>query len=103
MVLPCEESSSGIRVDFVFSTSPYESEALSRSVPVNVGGAQVRYASVEDLIIHQLVAGRPRDLEDIRGVLLKNPIYDKTYVKRWLRDFEAMLGTSLITILEDLR
>jgi len=85
LVLPCEESQTGIRIDFIFSDSPYEAEALSRVKRVRVGGSEVRYASVEDLIIHKLVAGRPRDIEDVRGILLKNPVYDTDYVRRWLK------------------
>ena len=75
MVLPCEEVASSIRVDFIFSSSPYEAEALSRASRVKIGGSEVRYASVEDLIIHKLVAGRPRDIEDVRSILLKNSSY----------------------------
>jgi len=95
MVLPCEETDTGIRVDFIFSNSPYESEAMTRVVRRRVGDADVCYASVEDLIIHKLVAGRPRDMEDLRGVLLRNPKYDRAYVERWLKDFEVTLGAPL--------
>src|SRR5687767_3369683 len=31
MVLPCREVASGIRVDFIFSHLPYESEAIARA------------------------------------------------------------------------
>lgn len=102
MVLPCEEAASTIRVDFIFSNSPYEAEALSRVNRVTIGGSQVCYASVEDLIIHKLVAGRPRDIEDVRGVVLKNPGYDRAYVQRWLADFEQVTGGPLRAALADL-
>lgn len=102
MVLPCEQTSTGIRVDFIFSDSPYESEAMTRVIRRRVGGSEVRYASVEDLIIHKLVAGRPRDMEDVRGVLLRNPDYDRAYVERWLKDFELTLGAPLRAALTDL-
>lgn len=102
MVLPCEEAASSIRVDFIFSNSPYEAEALSRVNRVTVGGSRVCYASVEDLVIHKLVAGRPRDIEDVRGVLLRNPGYDREYVQRWLADFEQVTGGPLRAVLADL-
>ena len=102
MVLPCEDAASSIRVDFIFSSSPYEAEALSRVNRVRVGGCEVRYASVEDLIIHKLVAGRPRDMEDVRSILLKNPGYDRAYVQRWLADFEHATGAPLSAALSDL-
>ena len=102
MVLPCEEAASSIRVDFIFSSSPYEAEALSRVNRVKIGGSEVRYASVEDLIIHKLVAGRPRDVEDVRSVVLKNPGYDRAYIQRWLADFEQVTGAPLRAVLADL-
>ena len=102
MVLPCEEVNSSIRVDFIFSSSPYEAEALSRVNRVRIGSSEVCYAAVEDLIIHKLVAGRPRDIEDVRSILLKNPSYDRAYVQRWLADFERVTGGPLLTVLSDL-
>jgi predicted nucleotidyltransferase len=102
MVLPCEEAASSIRIDFIFSTSPYEAVALSRVRRVKIGGSEVRYASVEDLIIHKLVAARPRDIEDVRSVLLRNPGYDRAYVQRWLEDFEQVTGAPLRAALADL-
>jgi hypothetical protein len=53
MVLPCEDAASSIRVDFIFSSSPYEAQALARVNRVEVGGSEVRYASVEDIVIHK--------------------------------------------------
>jgi len=71
MVLPCLEPESGLRVDFIFSFTPYEREALQRAIRVNLNGTDVRFACVEDLIIHKIFAGRPRDLEDVRGICLR--------------------------------
>lgn len=91
-VLPCEDAESGIRVDMVFSNEGYERTAMSRTVTVTVGGAEVRFASVEDLLIQKLVAGRPRDIEDARGVLNRHPDADLATVRGWLREFDAALG-----------
>jgi len=102
MVLPCEEHASGIRVDFVFSHSEYERVALSRVRRERVGKATVAYASLEDLVIQKLVAGRPRDLEDARIVLLKNPHFDRAYVEKWLAEFELVLEQPLREILKTL-
>lgn len=92
MVLPCLAPESGVRIDFIFSSSPYEMQALERVRLVRLGGTEVRFASPEDLIIHKVIAGRPRDLEDVRNVLLKNPGTDLAYIRRWLQKFSADLG-----------
>lgn len=102
MVLPCQEPSSGIRVDFIFSLSAYEKQAISHVRRVHIGNVEVRFASVEDLIIHKIVAGRARDLEDVRSILLKNPNVDVVYLRRWLQEFDASLSEAFERRLEDL-
>ncbi len=96
LVLPCLEPQSGIRVDFIFSFSPYEQQAMKRARRVQIGKSKVRFASVEDLIIHKIIAGRPRDSEDVRNVLIKNPAIDLSYIRRWLKQFEKTISEPLI-------
>jgi hypothetical protein len=92
MVLPTIEKNTYIRVDFIFSFTPYERQAINRAKKVKIKNQQVNFASAEDLIIHKVFAGRPRDLEDIRSVLIKNPDIDVEYIKKWLRELGASSG-----------
>lgn len=101
-VLPCSEEKSGIRVDFIFSQSPYEEQALRRARAVRIGDAEVRFASLEDLIIHKVIAGRPRDLEDAERVLAKNPDWDRDYVFSWLGEFDRALQADFTASLREL-
>lgn len=96
MVLPCADPGTGIRLDLIFSATPYEQQAMGRVRTVKVGSAEVRFASLEDLLIHKVIAGRPRDLEDVRGVLLKNAQADLPYVRKWLSEFSTALGEPLL-------
>lgn len=91
MVLPCQHGGSDIRVDFIFSFSPYEQQALQRVRKVRIGKADVRFAAVEDLIVHKMFAGRPRDLEDVKAILAKNPEADVVYIRQWLKEFTKAL------------
>jgi len=90
-VLPTLDEESGIRVDFIFSFSAYEKNAIGRAIEVEINGYPVKFASVEDLIIHKIFAGRPRDIEDVRKILLKNKV-DENYIKKWLKEFDKALG-----------
>ncbi|MFO7665973.1 MAG: DUF6036 family nucleotidyltransferase [Desulfobacterales bacterium] len=89
MVFPAVDESTGIRVDFIFSFTPYELQAIKRANHIKILGQDVAFARVEDLIIHKIFAGRPRDMEDVRIILLKNRDIDTRYIENWLMEFDA--------------
>lgn len=88
MVLPTLEANTGIRVDFIFSYTPYETHAIQRAKNVPILNQNVSFAAPEDLIIHKIFAGRPRDFEDVKSILIKNSDIDRRYIRKWLREFD---------------
>jgi hypothetical protein len=102
MVLPAIEDKTGIRVDFIFSFTPYEQQAIVRAVPREIGAGQVRFATLEDVIIHKLFAGRPRDIEDVRSMLARNPGFDRKYIEEWLPQFREATGRDLLALFRQL-
>lgn len=92
MVLPAVDEKSGIRMDFVFSFSPYERQALARVNKIMINGYPINFASLEDIVVHKIIAGRPRDIEDVKSILIKNPRYDKRYISKWLKEFDDSLS-----------
>jgi hypothetical protein len=88
MILPVHHEDTGVRVDFTFSLSPYTIEAIARAHKVAMEGQEVAFTSVEDLVIHKVIAGRARDLEDVRSVLLRNSDVDTAYITKWLKKFD---------------
>ena len=103
MVLPAVDTSSGIRIDFIFSFSPYERGAIARSKKVDINGVVVHFAALEDVIIHKMIAGRPRDIEDIRSMLLKNPTYDLSYIETWLAQFDDSFDEHYVSEFQKIR
>ena len=90
-VLLAEDPESKIRVDFIFSFTPYEAQAIRRAQAVLMDGYPVRFATREDVIIHKMVAGRAIDQEDIKSILARNRgAVDLDYIRRWLRQFAEM-------------
>lgn len=97
-VLPAIDEKTGIRVDFIFSFSYYEKQAIEKGKWIKIGNTNVKFASLEDVVIHKIIAGRPRDIEDIRGILLKNRNYDKKYIEKWLKEFDRSLNRKYLKV-----
>lgn len=90
-VLPARHRETGLRVDFIFSTTPYERQAIARAVRVKLGGVSVPFATAEDLVVHKLFAGRAVDWEDALSVVRRQAgTFDWGYVERWAREFAAV-------------
>jgi hypothetical protein len=59
----------GLRLDVLIAKTEFQAEAVARAVTVSVFGRDVRVVTVEDLVVFKLIAGRPRDVDDIDDVL----------------------------------
>jgi hypothetical protein len=99
LVLPVLDEKTRIRIDFIFSYSPYERQAVERAKSITLKtspSASVQFAALEDIVIHKIIAGRPRDIEDVKSILLKNPEYDRQYITGWLKEFDESLGEGFV-------
>jgi len=103
IVLPTLHEKSGIRIDFIFSFSAYEHQAIQNARRINMGSQEVCFSSLEDVIIHKIIAGRPRDLEDVRSVLLKNPAFDLEYIEKWLTEFDESLDGNYLALFKKIQ
>lgn len=95
-LLTVEDNETGITVDFIFSFLPYERQAIERAKRITLGAANIRFATVEDTIIHKLFAGRPLDIEDVKSIVNNTEEIDKPYLKRWLKEFSDVVGRDLV-------
>jgi predicted nucleotidyltransferase len=88
-------ASNGVALDVVLGIPGYQEEMLRRARDVELElGATVRVCSPEDLIVHKAVAGRGQDRQDILAVLERRfTDLDVTYIRNWLAEFDAALGT----------
>ena len=104
-VLPAVDPAFSIRLDFIFSDLPYERQAIERAVMVELHDASIPFASAEDLILHKLFSGRPRDIEDIRGVVrIRGESLDWDYIGYWTEEFSAVSGKeNLPALLSEIR
>jgi len=92
-VLPAEDTKTNMRVDFIFSFTDYERQAMRRAKIVKMAGYPVMFASREDLIIHKVFAGRAIDDEDVRNILVKHKgEVSLAYIRKWLKEFSSLPG-----------
>ncbi len=76
--------------DLVLAETEYQRVALGRArAEPDTDGALVRYLAPEDVILHKLIAGRPRDLDDIENILDAGPELDEAYLAGWAEAWEV--------------
>jgi hypothetical protein len=68
-------------VDLIISTVPYQELAIDRATD--------HFLTVEDVIIHKLIAWRPRDQEDVASILAAGHELDREYIDHWAREWEV--------------
>ena len=94
-VLPFLHRPSGTPVDVVLAGPGFEELFLTRAVPVTIGGLAIPVISPEDLVVTKVLAGRPKDVEDVRGILAERAAeMDLSHIREMLRLLEDALGQS---------
>lgn len=68
-VLPLRHKFVEVRVDVVFAGTFLEKKAILEARLVDFGEIRIKFIPVEYLIIQKILASRPRDLEDVKGIL----------------------------------
>jgi hypothetical protein len=75
-------------VDILLPVVEYQRHALARSTD--------HVITVEDVIIHKLIAWRPRDRDDIRSIREAGVLLDEPYIDRWVDEWELRDRWSMI-------
>lgn len=78
-------------IDISLGIMPFEEEMVERGIVQSTATLSVRLPSPEDLIIMKAVAHRPKDLEDIRTIVDKNPKLDIPRIEKWVKQFADVL------------
>ena len=76
--------------DLQIAGTEYQRAAIERAHPTTLSDALVvRALSPEDLIIHKLIAGRPKDIGDIDALLEAGVAFDEAYIEHWAAIWEV--------------
>jgi hypothetical protein len=68
-ILPLRHRDTGITVDLAIGVSGLERQVISRATHVGIGDRQLMVATAEDLLVMKVLAGRPQDDQDVRGIV----------------------------------
>lgn len=68
-VVPLVHAATGLALDVVLGGPGLEEEFVRGAREVDLAGVRVPVIGPEDLIVTKVLAGRPKDLEDVRGIL----------------------------------
>jgi hypothetical protein len=94
-VLPFLHAASGLPLDVVLAGPGLEDEFARDAIGVPVAGTMVPFISPVDLVVTKILAGRPKDLEDVHGVILaQGDSLDVGRVRRRLRQIEKAVDQS---------
>lgn len=75
--------------DLLVAGTPYQDEAIRRARPEPLGeGDPIPVLTVEDVIVHKLIAGRSQDRADVESILATGVSFDEGYVERWARHWD---------------
>ncbi len=90
-VLLLQHTPTETNIDISLGIMPFEEEMVKRGIVQSTTMLSVRLPSPEDLIIMKAVAHRPKDLEDIRTIVDKNPKLDIPRIQGWVKQFAEVL------------
>ena len=94
-VLPFQHQPTGIPLDIVLAGPGLEELFLGRARELDVGGIIVPVICPEHLIVTKVLAGRPKDQEDVRGILLeRGDELDIAEIRELLKALEIGMGQS---------
>lgn len=97
-VLPFVHVATGMPLDVVLAGSGLEDDFLGRARVLEIEGLKVPTIDPEDLIIAKVLAGRPKDIEDARGIWrARGHEMDAERIGSVLRQLEDALGQSDLT------
>ncbi len=94
-VIPFVHHATGLPLDVVLAGPGLEDQFLSRAHERTIERVQVSVASPEDLIVMKILAGRPKDLEDVGAVVAAlGSQLDADYITTTLTMLEEALAQS---------
>lgn len=102
-ILPLRHRTTAVKVDLSIGLSGFEKQLLGRSELFELVGRRVKLATAEDLLIMKLLAGRPRDHQDVTGIIaVQGDSLDWDYCHKTASQLSAAVDMDLVVMLKRL-
>ena len=103
-LLPIVDRQSGIRADICVGLTAFERQAVERATAEVLGGITIPVITGEDLLVMKLLADRPKDQQDIGGIVeTADETFDWDHCRRLTEEFDREAGLNLTERLDGLR
>lgn len=101
MVAPVVHGPTGLPVDVVFGITEVEALIARSAVRMDLGGTIAPVATREHLVVLKVLAGRPKDIEDVREILKRATSFDARAARAVLVGLEGWTERSDLVPLFD--
>ena len=103
-ILPLRHRKTSVKVDMALGLTGFEQNAIHNASLVEFGECSVPVVSAEDLVLMKMLAGRPRDTDDVTQILLRQgDALNWDYVLQTARHLQEAIGHDIAAQLERLR
>jgi hypothetical protein len=83
--------------DLLIAGTEYQQIAIDRAITEPVDRELIPVLTVEDVLLHKLIAGRFQDLADIEAILETDPVLDRVYLDHWLEFWDLRSTWNTLT------
>ena len=103
-ILPLDHLRTGVRLDLSVGLTLFEQEAVARAERQTLNGITIPVITGEDLLVMKLLADRPKDQQDIEGIVeTADERFDWDHCRRLTEEFDREAGLNLTPRLDGLR
>jgi hypothetical protein len=103
-ILPVRHRETQVKVDMAIGLTGFERQLIGRATQVMLAGRPIPVATAEDLILLKLLAGRPRDTDDVQGIVARNcSSLDWDYLLETARLLQEAVAQDLVSPLLRMR